>query len=240
MSQHISRKELKQDEFKETLTHGAEYALSHTRMLWIGGLVVLAALVLVGGWRLYSNRQSEKATVAFEDARKTYEARIRTAGEPEEPGEVTYLEEKNKFLDAQKKFREVAAKYSLTPQGQAARYYAAICTARIGQNDEALKDLKAIAGGSNADLASLARLEMAQIYAQTGKPDEAARLLKMLIDKPTDLVPKALAQMALADQMRKANPAEAAKLYQQVKKDHPDSMLGDEADKRLTDLGPQS
>jgi hypothetical protein len=53
-------------------------------------------------------------------------------------------------------------------------------------------------------------------------------------------VPKALAQMALADQYRKANPAEAAKLYQQIKKDHPDSMLGDEADKRLTDLGPQS
>jgi predicted negative regulator of RcsB-dependent stress response len=240
VSQHISRKELKQDEFKETLAHGAEYALSHTRMLWIGGLVVLAALVLTGGWRLYSDRQSEKATAAFEDARKTYEARIRTIAEPEEPGEVTYLEEKNKFLDAQKKFRDVAAKYSLTPQGQAARYYAAICTARIGQTDEALKDLKAIEGGSNVNLASLARLEMAQLYAQTGKLDEAARLLKLLIDKPTDLVPKALAQMALADQYRKANPAEAAKLYQQIKKDHPDSMLGDEADKRLTDLGPQS
>jgi predicted negative regulator of RcsB-dependent stress response len=240
VSQHISRKELKQDEFKETLTHGAEYALSHTRMLWIGGLAVLVALVLVGGWRLYSDRQSEKATAAFEDARKTYEARIRTIAEPEEPGEVTYLEEKNKFLDAQKKFRDVAAKYSLTPQGQAARYYAAICTARIGQTDEALKDLKAIEGGSNVNLASLARLEMAQLYAQTGKLDEAARLLKLLIDKPTDLVPKALAQMALADQYRKANPAEAAKLYQQIKKDHPDSMLGDEADKRLTDLGPQS
>lgn len=240
MSQHITRKELKQDEFKETLAHGAQFALSHTRMLWIGGLGLLAVLGLIGGWRFYSERQSEKATAAFEDARKTFEARIRTAGEPKEPGEVTYVEEKNKYIDARKKFRDVAAKYSLTPQGQAARYYAAVCTARLGQTGEALKDLKPIEGGSNADLASLARLEMAQIYTQTGKPDDAARLLKMLIDKPTDLVPKALAQMALADQYRKANPAEAAKLYRQVKKDHPDSMLGDEADKRLTDLGPQS
>ncbi len=240
MAQHITRKELKHDEFKETLAHGAEYALSHTRMLWIGGLAVLAVVVLAGGWRLFSDRQAEKATAAFEDARKIFDARIRTAGEPEEPGEVTYLEEKNKYLDAQKKFREVAAKYSMTQQGQAARYYAAVCTARLAQTDEALKELKAIEGGGNTEVAALARLEMAQMYSQTGKPDEAARLLKLLIDKPTDLVPKALAQMALADQYRKSNPAEAAKLYQQVKKDHPDSMLADEADKRLTDLGPQS
>ncbi len=240
MSQHITRKELKQDEFKATLAHGAEFALSHTRMLWMGGLAVAAVLVLVGGWRFYSDRQSEKATVAFEGARKTFEARIRTAGEPEEPGEITYVEEKNRYIDAQKKFRDVAAKYSMTPQGQMARYYAAVCTARLGQTDEALKALKAVEGGSNAELASLARLEMAQIYAQTGKPDEAVRLFKLLIEKPTDLVPKARAQMALADQMRQTNPAEAAKLYQQVKKDHPDSPLADEADKRLTDLGPQS
>ena len=173
-------------------------------------------------------------------ARKTFDARIRTVGEPEEPGEVSYVEEKNKYLDAQKKFRDVATNYSLTVQGQTARYYAAVCTARIGQTDEAVKQLKAVEGGSNAELASLARLEMAQIAAQTGKPDEAALLLKLLIDKPTDLVPKALAQMMLADQVRKANPAEAARLYLQVKKENPDSMLGDEADKRLTDLGPQS
>lgn len=240
MSQHITRKELKQDEFKETLAHGAEYALSHTRMLWIGGLAVVAVAALVGGWRLYSDRQSEKATVAFEDARKTYEARIRTAGEPEEPGEVTYLEEKNKYLDAQKKFRDVAARFSLTPQGQAARYYAAICTARLGQTDQALKELKTIEGASNADLASLARLQMAQTYAQTGKFDEAARLLKILIDKPTDVVPKPLAQMTLADLLRKTSPSEAAKLYRQIKADHPETILGDEADKRLADLGPQS
>jgi hypothetical protein len=240
VAQHISRKELKQDEFKETLTHGAEYALSHTRILWIGGLVVLAALVLVGGWRLYSDRQSVKATAAFEEARKIFDARIRTAGEPEEPGEVSYVEEKNKYIDAQKKFREVAANYSLTQQGQTARYYAAVTTARLGQNDEAVKELKAIESGGNSEIASLARLEMAQIAAQTGKTDEAQRLLKLLIEKPTDVVPKSRAQMALADLNRKSNPAEATRLYQQVKKDHPDSALSDEADKRLTDLGPQS
>lgn len=240
MAQHISRKELKQDEFKETLVHGAQYAASHTRMLWMAGAAVLVVGLLVGGWWVYSDRQSVKAATAFDDARKTFDARIRAAGEPEEPGEITYVEEKNKYVDAQKKFREVAAKYSMTQQGQMARYYAAVCTARLGQNEDALKDLKAIESGGNSEIASLARLEMAQIDAQTGKMDEAVRLLKLQIDKPTDLVPKAMAQMALADLNRKSNPAEATRLYQQVKKDHPDSALSDEADKRLTDLGPQS
>jgi predicted negative regulator of RcsB-dependent stress response len=240
VAQHISRKDLKHDEFQQTLAHGAQYALSHTRIMWIGALALLVVGALVGGWWLYSDRQSEKAAVAFEDARKTFDARIRTAGEPEEPGEISYLEEKNKYLDAQKKFRDVAAKYSMTQQGQLARYYAAVCTARIGQTDEALKELKAVESGSNAEVASLARLELAQIYQQTGKLDESARLLKQIIDKPTDLAPKPLAQMLLADQYRQSNPAEAARIYQQVKKEHPDTLLAEEADKRLTDLGPQT
>ncbi len=240
MSQHITRKELKKDEFKETLEHGAQLALSHTRLLWSAGIAVLVVAVAVGGWRLYSDRQEEKASAAFEEASKVFEARIRMPGEPAELGEVTYVEEKNKYTDARKKFSDLASRYSLTPQGQMARYYAAICAVRLGQNDQALKELKNLESGRNAELASLARLQMAQFYAQTGKPEEAARLLKLLIDKPTVLVPKSLAQITLADLYRRTNPAEAAKLYTEIKKEYPDSVVGDEADKRLADLAPQS
>jgi hypothetical protein len=50
-------------------------------------------------------------------------------------------------------------------------------------------------------------------------------------------VPKALALLALADDLRKSNPPEAAKLYNEIKKDFPDSTVADEADKRLETLG---
>jgi hypothetical protein len=240
VSQHISRKELKKDQFKETLEHGAEYALSHTRMLWLGGTALVVVLLAAGGWRLYSDRQTLKATSAFEDATKTFEARIRIAGEPEEPGEVTYVDEKNKFADAQKKFREVAKNYSLTAPGRMARYYEALCSSRLGQNDQALKELGDLAGGGNADISGLARFQMAEIYDQAGKPDEAAKQLKLLIDKPSALVSVPMVKLQLAAHYRKTNPAEAARLYQQVKKDFPDTQLSEEADRQLGELGPKS
>lgn len=239
MSQHISRKELKKDQFKETIEHGAEYALSHTRMLWLGGLALVVVLLAAGGWRLYSDRQSGKAAAGFEDAMKTFEARIRTAGELEDPGEVTYVEEKNKYLDAEKKFRDVAAKYSMTSPGQTARYYAALCVGRLGKTDQALKELGEIAGGSG-DISGLARFQMAEIYDQTGKPDDAAAQLKLLLDKPSSLVAAPLVRLQLAAHYRKSNPAEAARLYQQVKKDFPDTQLSDEAERQLAELTPKS
>ncbi len=74
-----------------------------------------------------------------------------------------------------------------------------------------------VAEGSNAEVASLAKLSLADIAAQAGKNDDAAKLLSELMDHPTSLVPRARAELALADLYRKSKPAEAAKLYEQIK-----------------------
>jgi len=237
---HISPKELKRDRFVETVVHAEEYAFSHARNIWIalGAAALILAAVL--GWRFWSAQQSQKASVAFDSAIKTFEARLRTPGEPEEPGEVTFVVEKIKYQDARKKFDEVAANYSLTQQGTMARYYSALCSMHLDETDKATTALRSLAGGSNAEVASLANLALADMAAQAGKTDEAAKILTDLIDHPTVLVPKARAQMVLAGLYRKSKPAEAAKLYEQVKKDYPDTPLSEEADRRLSELGPAS
>src|SRR5437879_9378795 len=94
LSQHISRKELKKDEIRETLAHGAEAVFSHQKM---AGLILGAALVValaILGWRFYAERQTGKASAAVEEAMKIFQARIRAPGEPGEPGEVTRSEER--------------------------------------------------------------------------------------------------------------------------------------------------
>ncbi len=240
MPGHISPKELKRDRFVETVEHGAEYAFSHARAFWfaIGAAALIFAAVL--GWRLWSGQQSQKAAASLDDAMKTFQARLRTAGEPEEPGEVTFVVEKIKYQEARKKFDEVARKYSLTTQAALARYYSALCSIHLGELDQASASLRSLAGGSNAEVASLASLSLAEIDAQTGKTDEAAKLLTGLMDKPTVLVPRARAELALAELYRKSKPAEAAKLYEQIKKEFPDSPLSDEADRQLAEIGPAS
>ena len=240
MPGHISPKELKRDRFVETVEHGAEYAASHARTLWmaVGAAAVILAAVL--GWRFWSGQQVQKASGALDEAMKSFEARIRTAGEPEEPGEVTYVVEKIKYQEARKKFDAVAQRYSLTTQGSVARYYSALCSVRLGETDKANADLRSLADSGNAEIASLAKLSLADLAAQTGRTDEAAKLIIALMDHPTALVPKARAELALADLYRKSKPAEAAKLYEQIKKEYPDSALSEEADRRLAEIGPAS
>jgi len=237
---HISPKELKRDRFVETVEHGAEYAFSHARNVWIAVVALTVILAAVFGWRFWSAQQSQKASVAFEVAMKSYEARIRTPGEPEEPGEVTYIVEKIKYQEARKKFDEVARDYSLTQQGTLARYYSALCSLHLDETDKAGAELRGLASGGNTEVASLAKLSLVDMAMQAGKPDEAVKILTDLIDHPTVLVPKARAQMLLAGIYRKTKPAEAAKLYEQVKKDFPDTPLSEEADRRLSEIGPAS
>ena len=240
MPGHISPKELKRDRFVETMEHGAEYAFSHARNVWLFTAAVAVVFAAVFGWRFWSAQQSQKASIALDAAMKTYQARVRAPGEAAEPGEATFVVEKIKYQEAQKQFDQVAKDYSLTEQGTLARYYSALCSMHLDEADKASAQLRDLASGSNAEVASLAKLSLASIAAQAGKTDDAVKYLTDLIDHPTVLVPKARAQMALADLYRKTKPAEAAKLYEQVKRDFPDSPLADEADRKLSEISPAS
>lgn len=240
MPGHISPKELKRDRFVETVVQAEEYAFSHARNIWIAAGVLVVVFAAVFGWRFWSAQQAQKASVAFDGAMQNYVARIRTPGEPEEPGEVTFVVEKLKYQEARKKFDQVAKDYSLTQQGTMARYYSALCSIHLNETDKAMSDLRILTSSNNAEVASLANLQLADLAAQAGKTDDAVKILTQLIDHPTAVVPKARAQMNLADIYRKSKPAEAAKLYEQVKKDYPDTPLSEEADRRLTEMGPAS
>jgi len=237
---HISPKELKRDRFVETVVQAEEYAFSHARNIWIAAGVLVVVFAAVFGWRFWSAQQAQKASVAFDGAMQNYVARIRTPGEPEEPGEVTFVVEKLKYQEARKKFDQVAKDYSLTQQGTMARYYSALCSIHLNETDKAMSDLRILTSSNNAEVASLANLQLADLATQAGKTDDAVKILTQLIDHPTAVVPKARAQMNLADIYRKSKPAEAAKLYEQVKKDYPDTPLSEEADRRLTEMGPAS
>ena len=233
MPQHISRKELKKDEIRETLSHGAEAIASHQRALWIYGGVAAFVVLAVLGWRYYSQTQTAKASVALADAMKVYQARIRTASEPAQPGEITYVDEKNKYSDAVKEFTNVAKRYSGTRPGQLARYYAALSLEKLGRYDEAENDLKSLESSRDESLSALARFKLTQVYDEAGKGPQAVQLYQDLSNKPSLFVPKPVVLLALADHYSGSDPTQAAKLYNQIKTEFPDTQAAQEADQRL-------
>jgi predicted negative regulator of RcsB-dependent stress response len=240
VSEHLSRKELKQDKIKETIEHGAEAVLSHGQF---AGIVVAVALVLAigyGGWRFYIDRQTGQASIALDAAMKAYQGRIGAAPDPADPSEPVYKDENERAQDALGKFTKVADSYPSTNPGKLARYYEALCLEDLERQNQALEELKKISGSSDKELAAMAQYQMAIIDARTGKNDDAAKLFRALADKPSALVPRPLVLLELARILRTSNPKEAASIYQQIKKEFPDTNLADQADRGLDSIAPQS
>ena len=240
MAQHILRKDLKKDEIREKFVHGVESVASHQQMMWVVLGAALVVALAVFGWSTYSRRQTTKAAAALDDAMKIFQARIHAPGEPVEPGEVAYVDEKNKYADAEKKFLEVANQYARTRPGQVARYYAALSEAHLKKLDDAEKNLKQLDSSGDESLTGLARFQLAWVYAQNNKGPQAVELYKQLADKPTTFVPKPLVLLTLADYYRKTDPAQATKLYNQVKQDFPETPAVEKADEGLELLNAKS
>jgi hypothetical protein len=172
VAQHISRRELKKDEVRETLAHGAEAVLSHQTLTSYLLVAVAVVALCVFGWKTYTQRQTVKASAAFDDAMKVFQARVRAPSEPAGPSELTYVDEKNKFSDAAQKFQDVATKYPHTRPGQLAAYYAGLCDEQLGKNDDARRWFQGIADSSaTGDFAALARFELAQLDDRLEKDD---------------------------------------------------------------------
>jgi tetratricopeptide (TPR) repeat protein len=240
VSEHISRRELKQDKIKETIEHGAEAVISHGQLTLIVVIVALAAALGYGGWRFYIDRQTVEASGAFDNAMKAYSGRIGAAPDPAEPNEPVYPDEATRVQDALKKFTSVADKYPSTNPGKLARYYSALCLEDLERHNQALEELKRISGGSDKELAAMAQYQRAVIDSRTGKPADAIKIFRALADKPSALVPRPLVLLELAGLLRKSNPQEANTIYQQVKKEFPDTTIADEADRGLELLSSKS
>ena len=240
MPDHISRKELKQDKIKETIEHGAEAVISHGQFTLIVVVLALAVALGYGGWRFYIDRQTVAASAEFDSAVKAYQGRIASVPDPADPNEPFYPNEQARAQDALQKFTKVADKYPSTNPGKLARYYSALCLENLERHNQALEELKKIGGASDKELASMAQYQMAVIYSRTGKLDDAVKTFRALADKRSALVPRPLVLLELARALHDSNPKEAASIYQQIKKEFPDTAIADQADRGLDSLSPKS
>lgn len=240
MAEHLSRKELKQDRIHDAIEHGAEAVFSHSQAAAILIGVVIAVVLVYGGWRFYTDRQTVVASGALDEATKIYNAPIRQANVPVEAGELTYADSQTRSQEALQKFSAVADKYPNTNPGRLARYYQGLTLLDLEKQNQALESLKKVAGGSDKELSAMAQYQMATVYARSGKTDDAIRTYRAVADLKSVLVPRPLVLLELADLLRTTNPGEATTLYQQIKKDYPSPAIGERADRGLDLLAPKS
>jgi tetratricopeptide (TPR) repeat protein len=240
VAEHISRKELKQDKIHDAIEHGAEAVFSHTTVIAASVIAVAVVAVVYGGWSFYIGRQTVQATAALDVANRIYTSRIATAPDPADPSEPFYPTEAARSEAAAQKFADVAAKYPSTNPGRLATYYAALCYENLERQNQALEELKKISNGKDKELAAMAQYQTGVLYERTGKPADATKVFRELADHPSIFVPKQVALLELAQTLRQSNPQEATKVYEQLKKDYPNTGVADEADRALETLAPKS
>jgi predicted negative regulator of RcsB-dependent stress response len=237
LAQHISRRELKKDEVRDTFERGAEALLSHQQLTTYLLIAVVVIALGIFGWRTYSQREAVKSFAAYDDAMKIFQAPV---GAPPAPGEPNYTDNTKKYTDAEQKFADVAKQYPRTRAGELAHYYVALSFEKLDKNAEAKAALQPLTGSSDAEIAAMAKFELAGLDDRGGAGDDAVKLYQELIAKPTVLVPKPVVMFALANHYAEKDPAQAVKLYTQIKTDYPDTPIAEQADQALSLLPSKS
>ena len=217
--QSYTRRQLKQDKFKEATETAIAQAQAHRRALTIGAIIVIIIVCAIGGYSYWRNQQDEQASAAVGQAMNTFSAPIRTAGEPVDPSIISFASTTERDKEAEKQFQQIADQYPHTDSGKNALYMTGVVALDAGNDSDAEARFKKAADKGNKDIASLAKLGLASVYEATNRDQDAIKIYNELMKKPTISVPRERAQFALASLYERKDPAQAKKIYDQLASD---------------------
>jgi len=222
-----TRHELKQDKLATTAAEAVHEVVEHrSGIVQIIAVVVVLALLGGGIW-WYMESREQLATNALGQALVTYNAPVAPPGATIPAGLTAFTSDQERLIAAKKAFYAVSDQYGWTPSGQYSRYLAGVTEEELGNFKVAEDQLRALSNTRRKQLAGLAKYALAAVYRNEGRDADAITTLQGLIEKPTDSVPKANAQLALADLYLGAHQPDKAKvLYDQIAKENPKNVVG--------------
>lgn len=203
------------DKFQVEVAHSVEFVSSHRADVVKYGSIALALVIVVAGFFYWRNAKHEERQVALHEAMRMQDAQIG-------PGEtndafVFFPSEEKKTAEVKKAFGDIISKYPGSDEAIISRYYLATNAADKGDLAGAEKSFREVSESSEANYASLAKLALAQIYESQGKIGEGEKLLRSLVDKPTEFVSKESATIALGRLISATKPDEARKLLEPLR-----------------------
>ncbi len=215
----LTRQELKKDEFRDTFEQFEQFAKEHAKELVGAALIVVVVAGLATGLKLYMDRQEAEANAQLGEAFLTFRAEVGTRPPAEGSTLETYPTAREKYQKAVEKFAQVSRNYPRTKAAAIARYELGVCQGLDGDAPGATKTLQEASRTSDRNIASLAKLALANELAATGKVQEALKLCQELADHPTVTVPRATALLEMARISRATQPAQARQILDRIQKE---------------------
>jgi len=215
LTRHELKEQLQHDHFTDAVSDVVSYALSNRDVLirWI--VIAVVVLALGGGAFWFSSYRRSVRQQALDAALRVIESPVAEPGSPRQLPN-SYPNEQAKRQAEIKALSEVVAKYGGSREGLIAQYY--LGTIKVQMNDAkgAEADLRPVAD-SDGKFSALAKIALAQLYAGENRVPDARKLLQSIVDKPTDLVSKAQADIILAQLDLTTNPQETKKILQSLR-----------------------
>jgi predicted negative regulator of RcsB-dependent stress response len=212
VSERITRKDLRTDNFAVALEHNVEYVSEHRGQVIRVSAIVLAVILLAAGIYYYRTVQHEERQNKLADAIQIQEAPIIPTAV--QNGAITFPTDQAKRDAATKAFSELAGKYSGSREGVISEYYLGSIASDGGNLAEARKHFQAAADSGDANYGSLAKLSLAELADVENRPADAEKILRDLVAHPTIMVSADQATVSLARHLAKTKPAEARKLLE--------------------------
>ena len=231
MTRHELKEQLQHDHFTDTVSGVVGYAQTHRDQVIRWAVALVIVLVIAGGVFWYEAYRSSVRTQDLQAAFSVLEAPVG----PANANYQSYPTEQAKRQASIQALSRVVAKDAGSRQGFVAEYYLGTLKAQNGDSKGAETDLSA-AAKSGSEVAPLAKIALAQLYAGQNRIPEAQKLLHELIDKPSSLVSKAQAQILLAKVDATANPKEAKNILQSLKTPTEDPAVARAADEISSQL----
>ena len=230
---HYTRHQLKEDKFTETAAESLSWMREHgAKVRAVLIIAVIAIIAAAAGW-FYMQQREQQASLELSKALRTYSTPLREANTPPNPEFETFTSAKERADASRKQFRQVADNFKHTRSGEVASYLEAVAAMSAGDAAAAEPHLKELAGSRNKDLSSLAKIKLAALYRGSNRDDQAIAIYKDLMDHPTRMVTKSMAQLELASAYESKSPAEAQRIYQSMVADNPASPAAQIAQDRM-------
>jgi hypothetical protein len=212
LTRHELKEQLAHDHFTDAVSDLVTYTVSNRQMMIRAVVGIVILLAIAGGLYWYLASQSAARQRDLQAAFAVAETPVGPAA----PNTASFPNQQAKTAAELKAFQNVASKDAGTRQGWIARYEIGTLKAQQGDTKVAEADLRAVVD-SGSEVAPLARIALAQLYAGENRMPEARVLLEALVNKPSALVSKDQAQILLAQLEMTSNPAQAKKLLDSLK-----------------------
>jgi tetratricopeptide (TPR) repeat protein len=228
-----TRHALKSDPLVQATASGANWLQNNREKAIRLTLIALAVIVVVVIAVVVYSFRSAAAENAFGTAMDTFNTPIAVASQPAPPGTKTFASAAERAKAANPLFLDVTNRYGMTSAGHNALYFAGLTYEDMNQTAQAETYLKKAVSAGNANIASLSKLALANLYTQTSRTPEAIKLLQDLAAHPTAAVPSGTSQLTLASIYKTTDPAKAHEIYATLKEKDKTTAAGEIASQAL-------